>query len=594
MKYRWLLIIWVPFFVGLLGWQFVYGAENGRNQSGAATAPSLWVNTSSLDFGSVPINQTGWWYFTFKNIGNAPLSITTDAEFAAPFAGTLPACATNLALNASCSYIITFSPTETGSFTDILNFETNAGTFSVQLAGTASVPQFHVNPRALDFGAVAVGNSRSLSATIQNNSGYHIDLNTSSPPSAAFGSSSGDCSGGVAANDSCTVYLSFTPSQTGVQTDTYSITSDAGITLIELQGFGRPTPFFGTFQQVTPRSLDFGPVAIGESKTLTVTVSNQSFSAELTNWVGGGVSAPFATIQNCAFGVTVGNECQFFYTFSPTSVGQFRTKSNVSNSAGNFSVDLQGEGMQAEPLLVETVLDFGPFSSISGHEAALKNIGQERLFINQVNVSNGTLFSPSWGCGAGLAPYLPNTYCAIDYEYTAVSPNPVTETSTIITNGSTVTMTLKAGSMPPTFSQAFLPQLTPPDVPATLRYQIGNPNQATTFFFVEFSDTLPDGITFATPLGLTASPECGQPDLFPLAGEPATFMIQNGTILGGELCQISFNVVASEKGEYINTIGGLHASPDLSMPSWSHEVSPDTATLTVDTVRIFLPFITKN
>jgi hypothetical protein len=590
MKHKWIAVPMILFIV-MIGLRSVQGKENAL---GSVTAPSLWVWSTAIDFGPVPINQTGWWYFSFKNIGNDPLTITTDATFNAPFSGTLPACATALSPGDVCSYILLFSPTETGVFNDTLQFETDAGPFSVQVQGEGTYPHFYVDSHLLDFGSVLVGDSQTQAITIYNTGAYHLDLTTSSPPSPDFGSSSGDCSGGLSPGDSCIVYLTFQPTILGrFFSDTYTISTVAGDTEIALQGSSRTSPLIsGAAQRVTPRSLDFGPVHLGESKTLTVTITNESFDTSITGWSGGGVPAPFSASQNCASGVSPGNSCQFFYTFTPTAEGVFMADSNVSNSVGSFTVNLRAEGVWSEPLVRETALDFGPLQSVTAHEAFLTNIGHKRLYLNNVTVSDSNLFTPAWGCGSGLPPYQPTTGCGIDYDFSIATPELVTETSTISTDGGDVIITLKAGAQPVTLAQEFVPDSMAAGDTTTLQYHLTNPNLATTHYFVGFSNTLPPGINYANPVSYSASPECGAPTLTPIAGNPPTFIMSDGTIMGGDTCVISLNLTATEDGNYINTVNFVEAGTDPNDPTWIGTSNEATANLVVGP-KVFLPFVIR-
>lgn len=590
MKQRWLAILFA-LLIMLIGLQSVQG---GDNSVGGATAPSLWVKATPIDFGPVPVGHTAWWWFEFQNIGNANLSITSDATYNAPFSGTLPACATNLAPSASCTYVITFSPTATGSFNDTLYFETDAGPFSLDVHGEGINPHFYVDAHSLDFGALGTGGSRSLSIQIYNTGSYHLNLTTSSPPTPEFGSSSGDCSGGLPVNDSCTVYLSFQPANAGSFSDVYTINTSAGDLFIDLQGVGISFPILGNSQQVTPRSIDFGPVPLGDSKTITVTIKNQSLLQEITGWAGGGVASPFSATQNCANGVPAGGDCQFFYTFTPTAAGTFSTDSNVSNSAGSFSIHMEGQGVQSEPHIRRYILDFGPYASVSSYEAALANIGHTRLYINNVTVSDPSLFSPSSVCGNGLPPYSPATFCSINYDYSTATPAIVNETSTIATDGEDITITLIAGAQSASLVQAFVPNQIGPAETATLQYSISNPNPATTYYFVGFSNALPTGITYAEPVSYSASPECGSPTLTPIAGTPPTFMMSDGTVMGGETCVISVDVTAIDAGSYSNTLDFVETGTNPNDQNWIDMSNAASATLTVGEEKLFLPLLLGN
>ena len=581
----------------ITNWQTVQAWQiESATERAPATAPSLWVHATGLDFGPVPVGELGWWSFEFQNIGNAPLSITTEPIFDLPFVlGATPACATNLAPGGSCNYLVQFLPTATGVFSQTFEFDTNAGPFSIQLTGEGILQSYYVDPLSLDFGSVLIGNTRVLSATIYNTGAYHLDLSIASPPTPDFGSSSGDCAGGNPPGDSCTVYLSFAPTQSGILTDTYTINTPTGPVEIFLKGSGRSVPFlFGPHQRFTPQSLDFGPVRLGESKTLTVTFSNESLNTAISTWAGGGVAAPFSATQNCAGGVPAGQSCQFLYTFSPIAEGQFTTQSNGSNSVGPFSIALRAEGVQPRASISERVLNFGPFETISDHDVSLRNVGKSHLYIDNVQASS-PLFIPDWGCSSGLPPFLASTGCGITFDFSSPTPAFVTEVATIYPDGqSSNEITLIAGARPADLDITFLPAQISAGGTATLQYQITNPNRAMTFYFGSLIDLLPLGMDYKNPLTLSASSECGFPTLLPVAGNPPTLIINDATILGGDTCVILLDVVVASDGFYLNTLDYVTTGTDPNDPTWLDTSNPAATFLSVDWEQIFLPLIIRS
>lgn len=587
--------IWIWFtLVILLGLVGLAMVQEEHALADGVMAPSLWVTPATLDFTPVPVGQTGFWFFTFFNMGDAPLTITEDATYAPPFSGTLPACATNLAPGSVCQIVVQFSPATIGVFSQTLQFQTNAGPFSVHVQGEGVAPPFYFNPLALDFGSVLVGNSRSDAVTIYNTGAYHLDFSTSSPPSPHFGSSSGDCSGGLNPGDSCIVYLSFTPGSSGTFTDTYTIHTAVGDHFVQLQGRGRSVPFiFGPSQRVTPRALDFGPVPLSSGKTLTVTITNQSLDTAITGWAGGGVGAPFSAGQNCASGLPAGDSCHFSYGFNPTAEGVFTEDSNVSNSAGSFTIDLRGEGVWAEPFVREKVVHFGPRSTATDVTVSLSNIGHTQLYLNDVTVSDPALFNVSWGCSSGLPPHQPNTFCGLDYDFHTLTPGLITATSTVETNGGSLMITLVAGAHPALISLAFVPDQIIAEGTSQLQYRINNPNPAATFYFVAFTAPLPPGVAYAEPLFFSASPACGAPTLTPIAGNPPTFTMSDGTILGGTECVVSLDVTAAADGVYTHTLDFVETGTDPLGPTWLDVSNPATAVLRVGLFELFLPVVVR-
>lgn len=71
--------------------------------------------------------------------------------------------------------------------------------------------------------------------------------------------------------------------------------------VVELSGQGHSIAYAGG-QHVTPRSLDFGPVGVGNTAQLAVAVTNDGILGNSTGWAGGGVLP--------------GHSCHFYYSIA--------------------------------------------------------------------------------------------------------------------------------------------------------------------------------------------------------------------------------------------------------------------------------------
>lgn len=192
-------------------------------------------------------------------------------------------------------------------------------------------------PLSIDFGPVGVGSTSSVHAVTITNTGSITLTNFAGGGVAAPFSASQNCAGGVAPGASCQYFFTFSPSAPGTFTATSASTTGGGSIVIQLRGEG-----VGPKLHVSSTSLDFGFVSSGStSATQTVTIRNTG-KATLTNFAGGGVTAPFSEFQNCAGGVAPGASCQFFYTFAPTTKGRFHRTSSISTNGGAVVVDLWG------------------------------------------------------------------------------------------------------------------------------------------------------------------------------------------------------------------------------------------------------------
>jgi hypothetical protein len=191
---------------------------------------------------------------------------------------------------------------------------------------------------------------------------------------------------------------------------------------------------------VTPLVLDFGKLGVGEtSPQLAVTIKNVG-NAALENWAGGGVNPPFGGGQTCAPSVAPGGSCQFIYTFSPSEVGTFTTTSNVNTNAGNFSIELRGEGVGAGLHVNPLSLDFGQLATGNSTQqvVTVRNTGLSTL----TDFAGGGVnppFSGGQNCASGVPP---GGSCQYTFTFSPTTAGMFTDTSNSSTNAGSFSIDL--------------------------------------------------------------------------------------------------------------------------------------------------------
>ncbi len=414
------------------------------NAFSTTTGPKLWVTPLVLDFGPVGVGTTSpVQTVTITNLGSATLTNFAGGGVYPPFSATQN-CAGGVAPGASCRYSFSFTPTATGAFTTTSNSSTNAGPFSIELRGTGIGAALHVNPLALDFGLVMSGTTSAQQIVTIRNVGLSTLTNFAGggvyPPFSA----TQNCASGVAPGASCNYFFTFSPTATGTFSTTSNSSTNAGSFSIALEGRGRDSFLIGG-QRVTPRSIDFGPVAVGAtSEQQIVTIINQSLFFTITNFVGGGVAPPFAAFQNCAPELPPGESCQFFYRFTPTEAVTYSTTSNVSNSFGSFSIQLRGTGAGAGLHVTPLALDFGPVplnTTSTPQTVTIRNTGATTL----TNFAGGGVYPPfsaTQNCAGGVAP---GASCQYFFRFTPTSAGRYTAVSSSSTNAGLFSIQLYGG-----------------------------------------------------------------------------------------------------------------------------------------------------
>jgi hypothetical protein len=172
--------------------QSLYLFRSGLSKN--PTVPAVTLSGTISDFGSLDAGITSAAQsLTLTNSGSAPLNIrniATTGDFAAT-----TTCATSVAVNASCSVLITFRPTAAGARTGLLTIVDDAisGEVVIALSGTGTAPTLTIAPAS----------GSTTTATVTGGQTATYSLSIAATPGAA-GTATLSCSG-VPANATCTV-----------------------------------------------------------------------------------------------------------------------------------------------------------------------------------------------------------------------------------------------------------------------------------------------------------------------------------------------------------------------------------------------------
>jgi len=271
---------------------------------------------------------------TLTNSGNASLHITTSVlggSNAPDFALSNSACAGTINAGANCSVSITFTPLATGfrSATWTVTDDAANSPQVVSISGTAqaaAAPQVTLIPSNILFsGNTTQGTASTPIALTLTNSGsaaLHISttaLGGSNASDFVLGNST--CTGTINSGANCTVSVTFTPSDSGNRSATWTVTDDAANSpqVVAISGTALP-------------AVTLGAAAAGGNTTASVT-AGQSAQFNLQAVPGTGFSG---TLTFACTGAPLGATCNV-----PSSVGV------SNNSTTNFSVTVSTSGSGA-------------------------------------------------------------------------------------------------------------------------------------------------------------------------------------------------------------------------------------------------------
>src|SRR5207249_2937978 len=190
--------------------------------TGVGLGPAVSLSPTSVAFGSLPVGTGSTKEVYLTNTGTATLNLSS-VSVTAGFGG-FAACATPSAIPPSggCTIYVTFSPTTTGSQTgELFVYEDAPGSpQSVPLSGTGTTPPMSLTPSSLAFGIQQVGTTSAAQAILlQNTSGAPLTIGSiylGGGDPADFGQTN-NCVSPLAANTSCTVNVTFTPTLIGTR-----------------------------------------------------------------------------------------------------------------------------------------------------------------------------------------------------------------------------------------------------------------------------------------------------------------------------------------------------------------------------------------
>ena len=372
-------------------------------------ATSLVASADVIDFGTEYIGGP----VTARSIviANATASAVTPAFVATPASDpnfiVSDLCPVTLPAYTSCLIQILYSSAVTSVDNSTLTLPTGGvvvltGTTLPQLgAGGLSVnPSITVSPEALSFGAVGVGDSTAEEAVSVTNSG-NVAVSVLIAASADF-KETDNCNGMVAANSSCAVQLTFSPTALGVLHGQLAVTP-AGSSPVDVALSGGGVA-----------DVNFGTVLLGTGATQWMSLG--SFVGNVTASIEG----PFEAAVVNSYTYTAPPAIQFG-TNSTTSctsgcyVGVRAIAAKGGTQSGTLAVAQQGGGTTTYPLTAVALKQpvallsaynytFGaiPVASSSSLQIfTVTNPANTPVSVSSVAVSAG--FTLQNACGSSLA-----------------------------------------------------------------------------------------------------------------------------------------------------------------------------------------------
>ncbi|MGO9507244.1 MAG: choice-of-anchor D domain-containing protein [Mycobacterium sp.] len=321
-----------------------------------ATPTTSMSVTASRAFGNVAVGQTAAKNVTVYNTGRTHSLVISsatpsDSEYSLTGGGTCGAIPVTVAPRTNCTLGVAFTPSKVGAHGASLAIDNNTATSprNVTLSGTG-IADLTTTKSSLVFGDVEFGLKGVEAFSVVNYQTQQVTLSESFTGTNAsdFSITGGTCTGTLAAKDSCSFYVTFTPTALGTESATVTVADSpdplSPYTVALSTGPTIPAT-------VAPVTLAYGTLSSATlSKTKDLTVTNLSgYSLSIGESFSGTNAADFAsTGGTCGASVAAHSSCTIAVTFTPT-VGPTPESASMAVTMGSdpsspYSISLTGTG----------------------------------------------------------------------------------------------------------------------------------------------------------------------------------------------------------------------------------------------------------
>jgi hypothetical protein len=368
--------------------------------------PAITLSATSLSFGSQQVaTQSTAQTITVTSSGSAPVTFGTPVV-SGDFVETDTCAGQTIAVGASCTFSVSFAPTQTGARSGSLTIYANisGGQASVSLSGTATAAAAVVlTPLTLTFPATIVNQTAQTQIiTVANTGGNPTTLGTPSI-TGDFAISASTCGPTLASDTACSLVVSFTPTASGTRTGMLTVTDGAGTQTARLSGVGN-APATDT---LAPPSLTFAQQTIGTTSAAQQVTLTNSGDVALTLIAASVSAGDFLATNNCGASLNAHSSCAIVVAFAPSAVGTRTATLTVTDQVRSQTVSLAGFGVAPPGVSLSPASLSFPATGVGlaalPQTLTLTNNGGLTLNLANTALSAGFVVASST-CGATLAP----------------------------------------------------------------------------------------------------------------------------------------------------------------------------------------------
>src|SRR5208282_5180061 len=437
-RWNWNTMLVVIGLASLMGCQAI-GPKQQTEQPGELSS-----SPTSMSFGNVQMGTSQTQGGSVTNIGTSDITVTQVAVSGAGYSASGITAPLTLAGGQSASFSVVFAPKSAGSVSGSVALTTANGTVSVALSGSGVAEgDLSPSPTSVAFGNVVVGDVAPQPETITNTGGSDLTVTAATVTGAGFSYSGLSLPLTLAANQSSTFSVNFTPPGAGSSSGKLSLTVSGSSTTVDIALSGNGvTP---GILSANPTSVGFGDVQDGSSKSLSETLSNtggSSLTISAASASGTGFSLSGLTLP---LTLTAGQSTSFNVVFAPTASGAASGSVTITSngSDSSLSIALSGTGVTQGTLTANpTSLAFGnvQVSNSVNLSETLTNVGGSSVSISQANLSGaGFSISGLSGFPITLTPGGSITFTAT---FTPASAGAASGSLSVVSNASNSPLTI--------------------------------------------------------------------------------------------------------------------------------------------------------
>jgi hypothetical protein len=318
----------------------------------AVAAPSVCLDTWSVNFGSVPAKTSSTQTVHLTNCGNTALNISALVSSASTVVAK-ESCGT-IAAGSACAISLTFTPRDSSATVGTLTLRDNTviSPQVLQFFGQGIAPQLSPSSGSVDFGHLLVNTTGVSNPLFFQNTGNAALQISSTSVNGNFSITQNNCIGTIQPSNFCVISVVFKPTAAGIRTGTLTIVSNdpvvhsAGISLHGVGDSSYAVPVITSLSSPTAQ-IKNGPVTVEimGANFYPASVVEVNGTAQTTTYLNGGELQ--ATLSSTVSG-SIGEVNVQVFNPTPgggTSVGIPLTRYLVANIDAAFITTVPGSSL---------------------------------------------------------------------------------------------------------------------------------------------------------------------------------------------------------------------------------------------------------